>query len=64
MAFPKFLRMALGCLLAGIAASSLAVPAPRAGEEAKGDKLHFDAASLREFGRRYAEVYLKLAAPK
>lgn len=27
----------------------------------KGDILHFDAASLREFGRRYAAVYLNLA---
>jgi hypothetical protein len=27
----------------------------------KGDKVHFDSASLREFGRRYAEVYFKLA---
>lgn len=27
----------------------------------KGDKVHFDADSLREFGRRYAAAYLKLA---
>jgi len=27
----------------------------------KGDKVHFDSASLREFGKRYAEAYLKLA---
>ena len=27
----------------------------------KGDKTHFDSESCREFGRRYAEVYLKLA---
>lgn len=27
----------------------------------KGDKVHFDSASLREFGRRYAEAYFKLA---
>jgi hypothetical protein len=27
----------------------------------KGDKVHFDADSYRELGRRYAEVYLKLA---
>jgi hypothetical protein len=26
----------------------------------KGDKVHFDAGSYREFGRRYAEVYLRL----
>jgi hypothetical protein len=26
----------------------------------KGDKVHFDSASLREFGKRYAEAYLKL----
>lgn len=30
----------------------------------KGDKTHFDAASYREFGRRYAEAYLKLTGPK
>jgi hypothetical protein len=29
-----------------------------------GDQTHFDAKSLREFGKRYAEVYLKLAAQK
>lgn len=28
----------------------------------KGDKVHFDAASYREFGRRYAEAYQKLTA--
>ncbi len=27
----------------------------------KGDKIHFDAASIREFGERYAEAFLKLA---
>jgi hypothetical protein len=27
----------------------------------KGDEVHFDSASLREFGRRYADAYLKLA---
>ena len=27
----------------------------------KGDKVHFDSASMREFGKRYAEAYLKLA---
>ncbi len=32
-----------------------------AGLQHKGDKVHFDAASLREFGRRYAEAYAKLA---
>jgi hypothetical protein len=26
----------------------------------KGDKVHFDSASMREFGKRYAEAYLKL----
>lgn len=29
-----------------------------------GDDTHFDAKSLREFGRRYADAYLKLAAKK
>jgi len=29
----------------------------------KGDKTHFDSASYREFGKRYAEAYLKLATP-
>ncbi len=28
------------------------------------DKVHFDAASQRTFGKRYAEAYLKLVAPK
>jgi hypothetical protein len=27
----------------------------------KGDKTHFDSESCREFGRRYAEAYRKLA---
>lgn len=27
----------------------------------KGDEVHFDSASYREFGKRYAEIYLKLA---
>jgi hypothetical protein len=31
------------------------------GLQHKGDKLHFDSASLREFGRRYAEAYFKLS---
>lgn len=31
-----------------------------AGLTDKGDKLHFDSASLREFGRRYAAQYLKI----
>lgn len=30
----------------------------------KGDKVHFDAASYREFGRRYADAFLKLDAAK
>ena len=30
----------------------------------KGDKVHFDADSYREFGRRYAEAFLKLAREK
>lgn len=30
----------------------------------KGDKIHFDSASLREFGKRYAEAYQKLSAAK
>jgi hypothetical protein len=30
----------------------------------KGDKVHFDADSYREFGRRYATAYLQLAAGK
>jgi hypothetical protein len=30
----------------------------------KGDKVHFDADSYREFGRRYAEAYLKLIREK
>ena len=29
----------------------------------KGDKVHFDSASYRELGRRYAAAYLKLAGP-
>jgi hypothetical protein len=29
----------------------------------KGDKVHFDAASYREFGKRYAAAYLKLVTP-
>ncbi|MBN8458189.1 MAG: hypothetical protein J0M04_10155 [Verrucomicrobia bacterium] len=27
----------------------------------RGDKLHFDSPSLREFGKRYAEAYMKMA---
>jgi hypothetical protein len=27
----------------------------------KGDDVHFDAASMREFGRRYAKAYLALS---
>ena len=30
----------------------------------KGDKVHFDAKSMREFGKRYAAVYLKLVSEK
>ena len=30
----------------------------------KGDLTHFDAKSLREFGKRYAQAYLKLAASR
>jgi hypothetical protein len=30
----------------------------------KGDKVHFDAKSYREFGNRYAEAYLNLAKPQ
>jgi len=30
----------------------------------KGDNLHFDSAAYREFGKRYAEAFLKLAMPK
>jgi Carbohydrate esterase, sialic acid-specific acetylesterase len=30
----------------------------------KGDKVHFDSASLREFGKRYAEAYQRLSAGK
>jgi Carbohydrate esterase, sialic acid-specific acetylesterase len=30
------------------------------GFQHKGDKVHFDSASLREFGRRYADAYFKL----
>ena len=30
----------------------------------KGDKVHFDAASYREFGKRYAEAYAKLVKQK
>ncbi len=30
----------------------------------KGDKVHFDSASYRELGKRYAKVYLKLASEK
>jgi Carbohydrate esterase, sialic acid-specific acetylesterase len=29
----------------------------------KGDRIHFDAASCRELGRRYAETFLKMVAP-
>ena len=29
----------------------------------KGDKVHFDSASYREFGKRYAAAYLKVKAP-
>ena len=29
----------------------------------KGDKVHFNASSYREFGRRYADVFFKLASP-
>lgn len=32
------------------------------GLQHKGDKVHFDAASYREFGKRYAEAYAKLLA--
>ena len=32
-----------------------------AGLKHKGDKVHFDSAGMREFGKRYAEAYLKLA---
>ena len=28
----------------------------------RGDKVHFDTASLRELGRRYADAYLSLSA--
>jgi hypothetical protein len=31
------------------------------GLQHKGDQIHFDAASYREFGKRYAEVYLKMS---
>ncbi|WP_425614151.1 sialate O-acetylesterase [Anatilimnocola sp. NA78] len=34
---------------------------PSDGLKHKGDKVHFDSAGLREFGKRYAEAYLKLA---
>jgi hypothetical protein len=30
----------------------------------KGDKVHFDAASYRELGKRYATAYLKLMESK
>jgi hypothetical protein len=30
----------------------------------KGDRLHFDSRSLREFGRRYADAYAQLSEPK
>jgi Carbohydrate esterase, sialic acid-specific acetylesterase len=30
------------------------------GFQHKGDKVHFDSPSLREFGRRYADAYFKL----
>ena len=35
---------------------------PSKGLKDKGDQLHFDAASQREFGRRYAAVMLRLQA--
>lgn len=35
---------------------------PADGLQHKGDKVHFDAPSYREFGRRYAAAYLRLAA--
>jgi hypothetical protein len=34
-----------------------------AGLRDKGDKLHFDAPSQRELGRRYAEAFLQLKTP-
>ncbi|QDU29338.1 Carbohydrate acetyl esterase/feruloyl esterase precursor [Anatilimnocola aggregata] len=34
---------------------------PSDGLKHKGDKVHFDSAGLREFGKRYADAYLKLA---
>ena len=30
----------------------------------KGDQTHFDSPSVREFGRRYAEAFLKVSGPK
>jgi hypothetical protein len=36
---------------------------PSDGLRHKGDEVHFDAASYREFGRRYAEAFLKLTRP-
>src|SRR5262249_12105834 len=35
-----------------------------AGLQHKGDKIHFDSPSYREFGRRYAEAFLKLESSK
>jgi hypothetical protein len=36
---------------------------PSDGLKHKGDKVHFDSAGLREFGKRYAAAYLKPATP-
>jgi hypothetical protein len=30
----------------------------------KGDKIHFDSASFRELGKRYAEAFLRLRSAK
>lgn len=38
--------------------------ASSAGLTDKGDRIHFDSASLREFGRRYAAAYLQLEAKR
>ena len=43
----------------GKEAAQAVVTAKLLGEH-KGDKVHFDSASYREFGKRYAKAYLKL----
>ncbi len=50
----------VNCALRDIAATKNFAIALAKGLVDKGDTLHFDAASLREFGKRYFEAYLKI----